>query len=75
MNTDKIAGTAKHVQGSIKEAAGKLVGDAKLQADGKADKLAGQVQGAAGDVKEAIRKAEPNHAVPPVTTVRAQTTE
>jgi uncharacterized protein YjbJ (UPF0337 family) len=40
----------------MKEAVGKVVGDAKLQAEGKADKAEGELQNAAGGVKDAIRK-------------------
>ena len=32
MDKDRIAGTAKQVKGSVKEAIGKITGDAKLQA-------------------------------------------
>jgi len=39
MNKDRIAGAAKEVKGSIKETIGKATGDAKLEADGKADKV------------------------------------
>jgi len=35
---DRIAGAAKELKGSVKEAVGKAVGDAKLQSDGKAEK-------------------------------------
>ncbi len=55
MDKDRIAGSAKVVKGSVKEAAGKLVGDAKLQAEGKADKVAGKVQNAVGGVKDALK--------------------
>jgi uncharacterized protein YjbJ (UPF0337 family) len=56
MDKDRIAGTAKQAKGAVKEAAGKLTGDAKLEAEGKADKVAGKVQNAAGGVKDAIRE-------------------
>ena len=36
MNKDRFAGSAKEVKGSVKEAAGKLLGDARLEADGRA---------------------------------------
>ena len=36
MDKDRIAGAAKGIKGSVKETIGKLVGDAKLQSDGKA---------------------------------------
>ena len=43
---------AKQAKGSVKEAAGKVTGDAKL-----ADKAAGKVQNAVGGVKDAVRVA------------------
>jgi uncharacterized protein YjbJ (UPF0337 family) len=57
MDKDRIAGTAKQAKGAIKEAAGKLVGDAKLRADGKSDKAEGKVQNVIGGVKDAVRDA------------------
>ena len=56
MNKDRIEGIAKEAKGSIKEAAGKVTGDAKLQAEGKADKVEGKVQNAVGGVKDAAKK-------------------
>lgn len=56
MDHDRIKGAANQAKGSVKEAAGKMTGDAKLQAEGKADKLKGKVQNAAGGVKDAIRE-------------------
>ena len=58
MDKDRIAGAAKEIKGSVKEAVGKAVGDAKLQSDGKADKVEGKVQNAIGglkDVAEGVR--------------------
>ena len=37
MDKDRIEGAAKQAKGAVKETVGKVVGDAKLQADGKAD--------------------------------------
>ena len=37
MDKDRIEGAAKQAKGTVKEAVGKVVGDAKLQAEGKAD--------------------------------------
>ena len=48
MDKDRIVGSAKEIKGSVKEAIGKAVGDAKLQSDGKADKVEGKVQNALG---------------------------
>ena len=55
MDKDRIEGSARQAKGAVKKAAGKLTGDAKLQADGKADKAAGKIQNAVGSVKDALR--------------------
>jgi len=57
MDKDRIAGTAKQAKGAVKEAAGKIMGDAKLEGEGKADKVAGKIQNAAGGIKDAMRDA------------------
>ncbi len=56
MDKDRIAGTAKQAKGAIKEATGKALGDAKLTADGKSDKVEGKVQNAIGGLKDALKK-------------------
>ncbi len=56
MNKDRIAGAAKEAMGTIKETAGKVVGDAKLTADGRRDKVVGKVQNAISGAKDALRK-------------------
>ena len=55
MDKDRIAGSAKVVKGSVKEAVGKALGDAKLNAEGKADKVEGKAQNAVGGIKDALR--------------------
>ena len=55
MDKDRIAGAAHEVKGSVKEAVGKVVGDAKLQSDGKAEKTSGKIQNAVGGVKDTVR--------------------
>ena len=52
MDKDRIAGSAKEVKGAVEETIGKVLGDAKLQAD---DKAAGKIQNAVGGVKDALR--------------------
>ena len=52
---DRIAGSAKQAKGAVKEAVGKVTGDAKLQSEGKSDKVAGKVQNTVGGIKDAIR--------------------
>jgi uncharacterized protein YjbJ (UPF0337 family) len=60
MDKDRIEGAANQAKGAIKEAAGKVTGDTKLQAEGAADKAAGKVQNAVGGAKDAIRDALKN---------------
>jgi uncharacterized protein YjbJ (UPF0337 family) len=56
MDKDRIAGAAKEIKGSVKEAVGKVVGDAKLQSDGKAEQTAGKIQNAVGGLKDTVRE-------------------
>ena len=55
MDKDRVKGAANQAKGKIKEAAGKAVGDPKLQSEGAADKIKGKVQSAVGGVKDALR--------------------
>lgn len=55
MDKDRIAGIAKQAKGAVKDVAGKITGDTKLQAEGKADKAAGKIQNAVGGAKDAVR--------------------
>jgi uncharacterized protein YjbJ (UPF0337 family) len=57
MDKDRIVGSAKQIKGSIKEAICEATGDAKLQSDGRADKVEGKVQNAIGGVKDVVRDA------------------
>ncbi|OMG59763.1 MULTISPECIES: CsbD family protein [Brevundimonas] len=52
---DRIEGAAKNMGGKLKEAAGKLTGDEKLKAEGRADQVAGKIQNAVGGVKDALK--------------------
>lgn len=55
MDKDRIEGSGHQAKGAVKEAAGKLTGDAKLESEGKGEKLAGKVQNAVGGAKDALR--------------------
>lgn len=57
MDKDRIAGAANQAKGAVKDAVGKVTGDTKLQAEGKADKAAGKVQSTVGGAKDAVRDA------------------
>ena len=55
MDKDRIKGSAEQAKGAVKEAAGKVFGDKKLETEGKADKAAGKVQNAIGGLKDTVR--------------------
>lgn len=55
MDHDRFEGSVRQAKGSVKEAVGKVTGDAKLKAEGRADKIAGKVQNAAGSIKDTLR--------------------
>jgi uncharacterized protein YjbJ (UPF0337 family) len=55
VDKDRIKGSAFQAKGKVKEVAGKLTGDSKLQSEGKADQLKGKVQNAVGGIKDALR--------------------
>jgi uncharacterized protein YjbJ (UPF0337 family) len=55
MDKDRIKGSAEQAKGKLKEAAGKVTGDSKLQSEGQADQLKGKVQNAIGGIKDTLR--------------------
>ncbi|MDT7934295.1 MAG: CsbD family protein [Sphingomonadaceae bacterium] len=55
MDSDRIEGAAKKVVGEIKEGFGKLVGDKKTEAEGKAEQAEGKAQNTWGSVKDTVR--------------------
>jgi len=55
MDKDRIKGSAEQTKGAVKEGAGKMFGDKKLENEGKADKAAGKIQNAVGGIKDAVR--------------------
>jgi uncharacterized protein YjbJ (UPF0337 family) len=56
MNKNRIKGAGKQLVGAAKQAVGKLVGDAKLQTDGKAEQLEGKLQNAVGSAQETLKQ-------------------
>ena len=55
MNKDRFEGIGKQAKGNVKEKIGQMTGDAKLEGEGKADKIAGKVQNAVGGAKDALQ--------------------
>lgn len=57
MDKDRVIGAAKVMKGKTKVAVGKVIGDAKLETEGEADKIEGRVQNTIGGIKDTVRKA------------------
>lgn len=57
VDKSRVEGALDQAKGAIKEGAGKLTGDSKLEAEGKADKAAGKVENAVGGAKDTVRDA------------------
>ena len=55
MNSDQIKGRVEQATGKVKEVAGKVVGNEKLQTEGLADQVKGKVQAGYGDTKEDVK--------------------
>ena len=53
MDENRITGTARNVDGKVQEAAGKLTGNAKLQAQGAVNQAAGDIEDLYGQAKDA----------------------
>jgi uncharacterized protein YjbJ (UPF0337 family) len=62
----------KKIKGSIKEVAGKATGDAKLEAEGKADKIEGKVQNAVGGLKDILKSTASTRGNQPAKNVACQ---
>ena len=57
MDKNRIAGSVKEIKGGAKETIGKVLGDAKLQSDGKTEKAVGKIQNAVGGLNDAVSDA------------------
>jgi uncharacterized protein YjbJ (UPF0337 family) len=55
MDKDRVEGALKNVGGKVKEVAGKVIGDSKLEAEGRMDQVEGRVQNTVGGAKDAVR--------------------
>ncbi len=56
MDKEHLKGEAKKAEGHIKEGAGKLTGNRKLEAEGKLKQAEGEIRKKVGDVKDTVRK-------------------
>ena len=55
MDKDRIEGSAEQAKGKVKEVAGKVTGDSKLETEGKADQVAGKIQNTVGGIKDTLK--------------------
>ena len=51
---DKVKGTYHEAKGAVKEMAGEITDNPKLEAKGKAEKIAGKAQEKVGQVKKVL---------------------
>jgi uncharacterized protein YjbJ (UPF0337 family) len=56
MNKDEGNGVAQNIKGRVKEAAGVISGDKKVEAEGLADRVAGAAKAAVGAAKHGLAK-------------------
>ena len=52
---DRVEGSMKNMKGKLKEGAGKVLGDSKMETEGKGEQIGGKIQNAVGGVKDALR--------------------
>ena len=57
VDENRVEGAWDKVKGNVKEGVGKLTGDEKLQAEGKADQVKGKAESTVGGAKDAVRDA------------------
>ncbi|MGE0743081.1 MAG: CsbD family protein [Hyphomonadaceae bacterium] len=58
MDKEHVKSAADKASGAVKEAAGKVTGNERLEAEGKIDKAKGEAREFVGDVKDAAKKAD-----------------
>lgn len=57
VDQNRVEGAWDKAKGNVKEGIGKMTGDEKLQAEGKADQVKGKAESAVGGVKDTVRDA------------------
>ena len=55
LDSDRVQGDSKQVTGTIKETGGQLLGDRKLENQGRAERANGEVESAWGKFKDSVR--------------------
>ena len=57
MNKDQVKGRIEEATGKLKEAAGKAVGNERLEGEGLAEQTSGEVKSALGDARQDVKDA------------------
>jgi uncharacterized protein YjbJ (UPF0337 family) len=57
MNKDQVQGRTEQAKGKVKEVAGKVVGNKRLETEGKVDQVAGKTEANYGNAKEKAKDA------------------
>jgi uncharacterized protein YjbJ (UPF0337 family) len=55
MNNENVKGAAEKAGGKVKEVAGRVTGDRKLENEGNVDQAKGAVHSAIGDAKDSLK--------------------
>lgn len=56
VDKDRLKGMGNQIKGSVKQGVGEMTGDAKTEAEGRADKAKGKVQSTVGGAKDEARE-------------------
>ena len=54
-NKDQVEGRVKEAKGKIKQVAGRIVGNEKMEEKGRAQKILGKAEAKFGDVKQDLK--------------------
>lgn len=57
MNKHQVTGRLEEAKGAVKEVVGKVVGNTKLETEGKLEQVAGKTEAKAGDLANKVDKA------------------
>jgi uncharacterized protein YjbJ (UPF0337 family) len=57
MNKNQVKGRADEAKGKVKEVTGKVLGNKRMETEGKVEKQSGKTEAAYGDLKRDVKKA------------------
>ncbi len=56
VDKDRVIGSAKQIKGAVKKTVGRVIGDAKLETEGRIEQAEGKVQNLVGGAKDKARE-------------------